>query len=366
MSLTTKLLNWYDHHGRHDLPWQRDISAYRVWLSEIMLQQTRVQTVIPYFERFTKDFATVEALAAASRDEVLHRWTGLGYYTRARNLHRAAKMVAEDHGGQFPDDVKTLQCLPGVGRSTAGAISAIAYGKRAAILDGNVKRVLSRYHAVEGRPGASAVQKELWRLAESHTPTIRCADYTQAIMDLGATLCTRSKPNCPDCPLQKDCQARLHDQVDLYPARKPAKTLPVRSCYFLILLDAHKRVLLQQRPPAGLWGGLWCFPQCQHEEAISQTCHSLGIVNAAAAKAGQDIELDCHFRPQQRHTFSHYHLDYTPVFIDAARQRHSNAVAENNLAWVPAEAPGELGLPRPVQRLLQTIASGDTPALAPA
>lgn len=366
MSFTTRLLNWYDRHGRHDLPWQRDITAYRVWLSEIMLQQTQVRTVIPYFERFIEDFPTVEALAAASQDEVLHRWTGLGYYARARNLHRAARVVADDHGGQFPDDLETLQSLPGIGRSTAGAILAIAFDKSAAILDGNVKRVLSRYHAIEGWPGTSAVQKQLWQLAESHTPQKRCADYTQAIMDLGATLCTRGKPDCTACPLQTDCRARLCDEVDRYPARKPAKPLPVRTCYFLILLDADNRVLLQQRPPTGLWGSLWCFPQCKDKDTIIDACQRLGVAENAGSKAKQKFEARCHFEPQARHTFSHYHLDYTPVFIKAAGARYNRAIAERNLTWVCAKAPGKLGMPRPVQRLLQTIASGTMPSVDPA
>ncbi len=366
MSFTRELLSWYDRHGRHDLPWQHDVNAYRVWLSEIMLQQTQVTTVIPYFERFIEDFPTVEALAAASQDEVLHRWTGLGYYARARNLHRSARIVAKHHGGQFPDDLEILRGLPGIGRSTAGAILAIAFGKKAAILDGNVKRVLSRYHAVEGWSGASAVQNELWQLAETHTPNSRSADYTQAIMDLGATLCTRRKPDCPACPLKDDCQARLRDQVDRYPAPRPVKTLPLRSCYFLILIDTDGRVLLQQRPPAGLWGGLWCFPQCPDRAMISKTCQSLGVVGSADQGAERDLEANYHFAPRQRHTFSHYQLDYIPVFIatGARGQHHSGAIAENNLAWVFPEAPGALGLPRPVQHLLNTIGTGRCTAVA--
>ena len=217
--------------------------------------------------------------------------------------------------------------------------------------------MLARYHAVEGWPGTSATQKELWHLAESHTPEIRCADYTQAIMDLGAKLCTRRNPDCPACPLKKDCQARLRGEVDRYPTPKPAKTLPLRTCYFLILTDTDGRVLLQQRPPSGLWGGLWCFPQCPDKKSIGPTCHSLGVVESTDPVAARDLDGSRHFAPKQRHTFSHYQLDYTPVFIETGTKgpRHLGAIAENHLAWVFPHAPGELGLPKPVQHLLNSL-----------
>ncbi|MGB1141418.1 MAG: A/G-specific adenine glycosylase, partial [Halioglobus sp.] len=256
-----RVLAWFDTHGRHDLPWQYDTTAYRVWVSEIMLQQTQVKTVIPYFERFMAAFPDVDALAGAPEDEVLHLWTGLGYYARARNLHRAAKQVAFELGGTFPDSIEGLQALPGVGRSTAGAIASIALAQRASILDGNVKRVLARLHRVAGWPGQSAVHNQLWDIAEHYTPTARCADYTQAMMDLGATLCTRSKPACALCPMANDCEANAAgDQTD-YPGKKPKKALPVRATHFLVLRNRDGDIWLEKRPAEGIWGGLWCFPE---------------------------------------------------------------------------------------------------------
>ena len=223
-TFAARVLEWFDQHGRKDLPWQRDTTPYRVWVSEIMLQQTQVKTVIPYFERFMAALPQVQALAEAPEDRVLHLWTGLGYYARARNLHRSAQRVARELDGQFPETLAGLCDLPGVGRSTAGAILSIALGQRASILDGNVKRVLARYHRVEGWPGRSAVHQSLWDIAEQYTPAERCADYSQAIMDLGATLCTRSKPACDDCPLRGDCEARLHGVKHSIQAKSRKKT----------------------------------------------------------------------------------------------------------------------------------------------
>lgn len=371
-TFANQLLDWFDQHGRHDLPWQQDINPYRVWLSEIMLQQTQVKTVIPYFERFIAAFPSVDELAAAPIDTVLHQWTGLGYYARARNLHKTAQLVVDDYAGQFPNATDSLETLPGIGRSTAGAILAIAFRQRAAILDGNVKRVLARYYAIEGWPGKSAVQKQLWALAETNTPDDRSADYTQAIMDLGATLCTRSKPNCQACPLQADCQAHASATTELYPTKKPKKALPERSTYFLIISDSENRILLQQRPPTGLWGGLWCFPQCENESAIRETCEQIGIafkapdqtpnpvVNPASNKNPHQThatEQDYRFDKAKRHTFSHFHLDYTPVFISLSQLKAelTTQIAEHSVTWVKAHDPGQLGLPRPVEQVLNNI-----------
>ena len=248
------VLNWFDQYGRTNLPWQQSINPYRVWVSEIMLQQTQVSTVIPYFERFMHSYPTVDALAAAPLDEVLHHWTGLGYYARARNLHKTAQLVSSELSGQFPDNVPQLIELPGIGRSTAGAISSIAFKNQATILDGNVKRVLARFSATDGWPGKSAVVEKLWLIAETYTPLKRIADYTQAMMDLGATLCTRSSPNCEQCPLMKDCKAFKQGNPQDYPGKKPKKKLPVRTTCFLMIKNSDGALLLEQNPPAGLVG----------------------------------------------------------------------------------------------------------------
>ena len=266
------LLAWFDQHGRHDLPWQTDPTPYRVWVSEVMLQQTRVPTVLRYFPGFMERFPDVAVLAEAPLDDVLHLWSGLGYYARARNLHRAASVVRDAHDGRMPDQREALEALPGIGRSTAGAILALAHGQRHAILDGNVKRVLARYHLVEGWPGRSAVLDRLWGLAESHTPRRRVAAYTQAIMDLGATVCTRSRPLCRACPLAESCGALSHGRTAELPSPRPKPTLPERTTAFLILRDSHGRVLLERRPPSGVWGGLWSFPECAAEADAEARC----------------------------------------------------------------------------------------------
>ena len=263
------VIDWFEIHGRHDLPWQVDPSPYRVWISEIMLQQTRVGTVIPYFRRFMTRFPDVSVLAAADIDQVLHLWTGLGYYARARNLHKAARTIVEEHGGGFPDTVEELTRLSGIGPSTAGAILALAHGRRAPILDGNVKRVLARCYAVEGFPGNSKTRSELWTLAEELTPSKRVAAYTQGMMDLGATLCTRSNPDCPQCPLYDRCLARQRGEIDRFPGKRPAKTLPVRSVTMFILQDREGRVLLEKRPPNGIWGSLYSLPQIENSDMPS-------------------------------------------------------------------------------------------------
>lgn len=341
-----RVLNWFDQHGRTDLPWQRDTSPYRVWVSEIMLQQTQVRTVIPYFERFTAAFPTVGALADAPEDEVLHLWTGLGYYARARNLHRAAKQVAGEGQGHFPDTIEGLCDLPGVGRSTAGAILSIAFGRRASILDGNVKRVLARYHRVAGWPGESAVHQRLWEIAEQQTPHERCADYTQAMMDLGATLCTRASPDCGRCPLAADCRALAHrDQRD-YPGKKPRKALPVKSTHFLIVRSRDGDVWLEKRPASGIWGGLWCFPEIDTPETGSQRCLDLWGANPAR------VDIQAGFR----HTFSHYHLDITPVVVELDVGPHAVMEATRQL-WYNLRQPPQIGLAAPVASLLESLAS---------
>jgi A/G-specific adenine glycosylase len=343
-TFSQRLLQWFDQHGRKDLPWQRDTSPYRVWVSEIMLQQTQVRTVIPYYERFMARFPDIRALAAAPVDEVLHLWTGLGYYARARNLHRAAQQVCELHGGEFPASVDALETLPGIGRSTAGAIASIAFRQWAPILDGNVKRVLARHQAVAGWPGETAVHRELWRLAEEYTPPTRIADYTQAIMDLGATLCSRSRPRCGECPLRADCSARAQNRQGEFPGKKPRKIMPVRDTVFLILRDAAGDVLLQRRPPSGIWGGLWCFPELTKATDAGNWCLDLFGREPATIAAGTPF----------RHTFSHYHLDIQPLQarLDAIP---ATVMAASDQLWYNVAQPQQIGLAAPVARLLATL-----------
>lgn len=304
--IAERLLAWYEQHGRKDLPWQQQRSAYRVWVSEIMLQQTQVKTAIPYFERFMQRFPDVLGLANADEDEVLHHWSGLGYYARARNLHRAAQQVRDVHGGEFPQQFDEVLALPGVGRSTAAAILAQAHEQRHAILDGNVKRVLARFHALHGWTGQASVQQQLWHYAEAYTPYQRVADYTQAIMDLGATLCTRARPRCDECPLQSDCAALATDQVSLLPTPKPKKTLPVKTVRMLLLHNAEREVLLEKRPPTGIWGGLWSLPEMPLQEAVENWCQ----------QHYQLVLKHCKEQPVVRHTFSHFHLDITPCVAE--------------------------------------------------
>ncbi|QFU77569.1 adenine DNA glycosylase [Halioglobus maricola] len=344
VNFATRLLDWFDQYGRHDLPWQENTTPYRVWVSEIMLQQTQVKTVIPYFHRFMETFPSVEKLAAAPEDEVLHLWTGLGYYARARNLHKAAKKVAQELDGDFPSSVEGLEQLPGIGRSTAGAIVSIANGQRATILDGNVKRVLARYAAVEGWPGKTAVHEKLWKIADGFTPNARSADYTQAIMDLGATLCTRSKPRCQDCPLQHDCQAHEQGRQADFPGKKPKKTLPVRTTRFLMIRDNSGDLWLEKRPAPGIWGGLWCFPEAPDLDPVAASCDLTGQ-NPASAETW----------PVFRHTFSHYHLDIEPILVELGTA--PSAVMEaNRQLWYNVRHPPQIGLAAPVVGLLQQLA----------
>lgn len=344
-----RVLDWYDEHGRHDLPWQQDMTPYRVWVSEIMLQQTQVATVIPYYLRFMQELPSVEALAAADEDQVLHLWTGLGYYSRARNLHKAARLVVSQHGGEFPRSVEGLCALPGIGRSTAGAVASLSMGIRAPILDGNVKRVLTRFEAVDGWPGEKAVHDRLWRMAESLTPQNRVAHYTQAMMDLGATLCTRSNPSCLLCPLRDGCKARALGEPKRFPASRPRKVLPVRSCVMPLLMNEEGAVWLQRRPSSGLWGGLWCPPQLDAEDELADL---LGRLQMAAHEREALAPL--------RHTFSHFHLDIQPLLL---RVSVRPAVAESGQVWYNLRHPESLGLAAPVKKLLRQI-EARVPSLA--
>lgn len=338
----SRLLEWHDKCGRKDLPWQQEATLYRVWISEIMLQQTQVATVIPYYLRFIQRFPDVATLAGAAQNEVLALWSGLGYYSRARNLLKAARVVQEQYAGNFPDRIDEVMALPGIGRSTAGAILSLAMNQCHPILDGNVKRVLARYHAVDGWPGKKMVENRLWQLAESHTPTTQNARYTQAIMDLGATVCSRSRPDCGCCPLEHGCRARREGTTGHYPAPKPPRSLPVRESTFLIIANNAGEILLQQRPPSGIWGGLWSFPECPAERDPEQWCEQVfGVVCALRARW-----------PETRHTFSHFHLDIQPLYIEVNGVGAGKVMEGGTALWYKTESFEQLGLPAPVKRLL--------------
>lgn len=337
-----KVLAWFDRNGRKDLPWQQSPEPYSVWVSEIMLQQTQVAAVIPYYQRFMELFPDIQALAAAPIDAVLAAWSGLGYYARARNLHRAAEIIARQEG--FPDTLEAWMKLPGIGRSTAGAILSIAYSTSHPILDGNVKRVLSRFYAVHGWPGKSHVARELWHLSAECTPQERVADYTQAIMDLGATVCRRSKPLCQICPLNEECRARRENRIAELPGRKAGRPLPAKQCVFLLLQDdPGKRILLERRPPRGIWGGLWSFPEYRDIDAALSWCQE----NAVPVHRHQTLT-------SRRHTFSHYHLDYTPVLVHTENPKHF-VMESGGAVWYKVETIAKLGVPTPVRQLLQTL-----------
>jgi len=344
-----RVLAWFDRYGRHDLPWQREHTPYAVWISEIMLQQTQVATVIPYYERFMRRFSDIGELARAEPDEVLHYWSGLGYYARARNLHKAAQQVMERHKGVFPDTSATLQALPGIGRSTAGAILSLARGQRHLILDGNVKRVLARYRALPGWPGRAAVQHELWALAEAYTPLQRVGDYNQAMMDLGATLCTRASPRCGECPVAADCRARQQQRQADFPGSRPPRVLPVREVQMLLLRDGQGRVLLERRPAQGVWGGLWSPPELAADEDAILWC-----ANQQLHPTGRGRVL-----ASRRHTFSHFHLDIHPVEIPLAEPGCRVMDGERWVWYNPLE-PDARGLAAPVVRLLRELEQEDS------
>ena len=340
----SQLLTWFDQHGRHDLPWQHPRSPYRVWLSEIMLQQTQVATVIPYFQRFVQSFPTLADLAATDNDTLMAHWAGLGYYARARNLHAAARQCVELHAGELPRDFDALLALPGIGRSTAGAILSQAWNDPFAILDGNVKRVLTRYHGISGFPGLPAIEKQLWAQAQAHVaqvPAGRMADYTQAQMDFGATLCTRAKPACILCPLQNSCAAHAQGLVDALPTPKPSKVLPEREASALLLEDAQGRILLLKRPPTGIWASLWTLPQAETDTELREWF-------GATVKGDYDNADEL---PLIVHTFSHYRLHLQPLHLRKVALK--SKVGDNaDLRWVGRDELAALGLPAPIRKLL--------------
>lgn len=339
------VLNWFKTNGRKNLPWQLKPNAYRVWVSEIMLQQTQVGTVIPYYKNFMRSFPNIKKLALADEDKVLHHWTGLGYYARARNLHKTAKIIHQEMQGVFPNTVEELIALPGIGRSTAGAILALSADQYAVILDGNVKRVLCRYHCVKGWPGQSDTQKQLWALAEAHTPSSNCRSYTQAMMDLGATLCTRTKPSCSICPLQHNCEAYLRKKTAEFPYKKIKKKLAVKSTQMLILHNkSGRKVLLEKRPPNGIWGGLWSFPEIQINDNASSFLEKYGFVIKNETMNWRDI----------RHTFSHFHLNIKPQLLWLEKEPLM-IMEKPDWHWYDLNSPTELGLAAPVKTLLTQL-----------
>ncbi len=344
-AFSDSILTWFDESGRKDLPWQKNPTPYRVWVSEIMLQQTQVATVIPYYLRFIERFPDLPALAAASLDDVLHLWSGLGYYARARNLHKAAVIVCEQLDEMLPENIEALQSLPGIGRSTAGAILSLACGQRQPILDGNVKRVLTRFHALPGWPGQTAVLKNLWRFAEAYTPNQRVADYTQAIMDLGATVCTRSKPACSDCPLNTDCVALQTGNPVQFPSPRPKRELPVREVHMVLLMNSGNDVLLQKRPPTGIWGGLWSLPEFESVKALSQWCALQGV--SESEQAGRTLSA-------LKHTFSHFHLHITPHLLVTKNPALAVMEADRTL-WYNLHKPQRVGVAAPVSKLLKQL-----------
>jgi A/G-specific adenine glycosylase len=341
-NFSTRIINWQRQHGRHGLPWQ-GADAYRVWLSEIMLQQTQVATVVPYYQRFVARFPDVAALAAASEDEVLVHWSGLGYYSRARNLFRAAQLIMQQHDGIFPHRFDDILALPGIGRSTAAAISALAFHERRAILDGNVKRVLARYCAIEGYTGEKKIETQLWQQAETLLPPHGIAIYTQGLMDLGAQLCTRGKPRCEACPLQADCGARKHGLTAQLPTPRPRKALPEKHSTFLLLLNGSG-ILLEKRPGSGIWGGLWCPPQLDEEQKdIAVYCAQQFGVNVARTVA----------LPVLSHTFTHFKLHIAPLVVQVTHKPRQ--MQEAGKMWLNVDDALRAAIPTPVRKLLQEL-----------
>ncbi|RYV02657.1 A/G-specific adenine glycosylase [Shewanella sp. OPT22] len=344
-TFSQRIIDWYDLFGRKTLPWQQHKTPYKVWISEIMLQQTQVTTVIPYFEKFMSSFPDVISLANAEQDEVLHHWTGLGYYARARNLHKAAQIIRDKHQGKFPTQFDDVIELPGIGRSTAGAVLSLSLGKQFAILDGNVKRVLARHDAIEGWPGKKTVENQLWTLAENLSPQDDIQKYNQAMMDIGATICTRSKPKCEDCPVNQDCKAQLQGRQTEFPGKKPKVEKPVHTAFFAVLVSNGK-VLLKQRPQKGIWGGLWCFPEFSTHTELDEYLVS------------RDIDLSTVSELSGfRHTFSHFHLDISATLINLSNKTNqlTEPDCEYSGLWYSLDNPEKVGLAAATEKVLAEV-----------
>jgi A/G-specific adenine glycosylase len=337
------LLAWFDCSGRKDLPWQRDPTPYRVWVSEIMLQQTQVAVVIPFYEAFLRSFPDVRALAAAPLDEVLHLWSGLGYYARARNLQRAAQAIVLRHGGEFPRTFEEVLALPGIGRSTAGAILALSRGERHAILDGNARRVLARYFGIEGRAGEPALERRLWALADECTPSSRVAEYTQAVMDLGATVCSRARPACLLCPVHAGCVARQHNLQDRLPQPRLRATRPSREAWLVVAMRGGHKVLIERRPPAGIWGGLWGLPELPTRAHAEQWCQE-HLSGAGAPRRLAPLE----------HAFSHFDYRMRPLVVRCLGKA-GTLRDDDRYRWYDPLRPARVGLPRPIATLVAQV-----------
>ncbi len=352
-AFATQIINWQRQHGRHDLPWQR-ADAYRVWLSEIMLQQTQVSTVIPYYLRFLASFPTIATLAAATEEQVLAHWSGLGYYARGRNLHRAAKIITEKYQGEFPREFEQILELPGIGRSTAAAICALVFHQRRAILDGNVRRVLARYNGIEGWAGNKKVEEQLWQQAENLLPDFTgekgavssdIATYTQALMDMGATICTRSKPKCDTCPVQHDCVALATNRIKQLPTPRPRKIVPEKNTTFLLLMHGND-ILLEKRASVGLWGGLWCPPQIEDGQGVPDD-----YVQRNGLVVSERIDL-----AEFTHTFTHFKLHITPVLLRV--ERKAMQVQQPCSVWMNVDEALGAAIPAPVRVLLERYCRG--------
>ncbi len=342
-----RLIAWQKHYGRHDLPWQNTTDPYAIWVSEIMLQQTQVAAVIGYYSKFMRRFPTVAALADATQDEVLQHWSGLGYYSRARNLHHAAQTIMGEYGGVFPQDFETIQTLSGIGRSTAAAIASFAFNQVQTILDGNVKRVLTRYFAIEGWPGTPKIEKALWVLAEGLLPETDMVAYTQGLMDLGATLCSRSKPQCLSCPLVETCQAYKQQRVAQLPTPKPRKITPVKYTTMLILQQGDC-IMLEKRPPSGIWGGLWSFPELQNDDDYAKIAQQRFGMTVHPKKA----------LPELSHAFTHFKLFITPQLLEVIKR--DSKTCEPGSIWLSIEDAMGAAIPTPVRKILQSLRSKNT------
>lgn len=345
-SFSQRVVSWYNDHGRKHLPWQQQKTPYKVWISEIMLQQTQVATVIPYYERFLARFTTITELANAEQDEVLHYWTGLGYYARARNLHKAAQIMRDEYQGQFPEEFEQVLALPGIGRSTAGAVLSLSLGQHHPILDGNVKRVLARHGAISGWPGTKSVENRLWQQTELYTPKTDIQKYNQAMMDLGASICSRSKPQCAHCPVAVDCQAQLSGKQTDYPGKKPKKQIPAKSAYMLAIIDEQQTMMIK-RPAAGIWGGLWCFPQFNSLDEL-RTYAKTHLLDLRAE------ELTAF-----RHTFSHFHLDIS-AYVAFSSQSHNQIMEPDLAVWYNIATPPKVGLAAATERILASLGTVST------
>jgi len=339
---SSRLITWQKQYGRHDLPWQNTADPYAIWVSEIMLQQTQVSAVIGYYSKFMQRFPDIAALADATQDEVLQHWSGLGYYSRARNLHNAAQTIMDEHDGRFPQDFAAIQTLSGIGRSTAAAIASFAFNQVQTILDGNVKRVLTRHFAIEGWPGTPKIENELWALADTLLPQADMVAYTQGLMDLGATLCTRSKPQCQLCPLHETCRAHQEHRVHQLPTPKPRKATPEKHTTMIILQQGDS-VMLEKRPPTGIWGGLWSFPEAgDNDDYATVAQHRFGVI----ASLKQPL-------PALSHAFTHFKLHIKPQPLEVTA--HNSKVSEAGHVWLSIEDAIGAAIPTPVRKILQSL-----------